>query len=178
MHLLHPEIHDLLGVTHPTGFLLHGPPGCGKTLFAEAEFGLPVLKVASTEVVSGVSGETEQKIRLLFEKAGEVAPCVLLLDEIDAIAPKRENAQREMERRIVSQIASCLDELSNPRRSVELADQPDLDSLVEKCSRKKLVLVIGIVCASIHYPISLVEGLIFRMSGSCTLSSCHSFRSR
>lgn len=65
--------------------------------------------MASTEVVSGVSGETEQKIRLLFEKAVEASPCVLLLDEIDAIAPKRENAQREMERRIVSQLVSCLD---------------------------------------------------------------------
>lgn len=62
-----------------------------------------------TELVSGVSGETEQKIRLLFNKAIEESPCVLLLDDIDAIASKRENAQREMERRIVSQLVACLD---------------------------------------------------------------------
>lgn len=65
--------------------------------------------MAVTELVSGVSGETEQKIRLLFDKAIEVSPCVLLLDDIDAIASKRDNAQREMERRIVSQLVACLD---------------------------------------------------------------------
>lgn len=65
--------------------------------------------MAVTELVSGVSGETEQKIRLLFSKAIEESPCVLLLDDIDAIASKRDNAQREMEKRVVSQLVACLD---------------------------------------------------------------------
>uniref|UniRef100_A0A158Q6V8 Nuclear valosin-containing protein-like n=1 Tax=Elaeophora elaphi TaxID=1147741 RepID=A0A158Q6V8_9BILA len=147
MHLLHPEINDLLGVTHPAGFLLHGPPGCGKTLFAQAvagEFELPILKVAVTELVSGVSGETEQKIRLLFNKAIEVSPCVLLLDDIDAIASRRDNAQREMERRIVSQLVACLDDLSNPRKDVELnADSTNVDISIKKVHKRNLVLVIG-----------------------------------
>uniref|UniRef100_A0A183UV63 Nuclear valosin-containing protein-like n=1 Tax=Toxocara canis TaxID=6265 RepID=A0A183UV63_TOXCA len=112
MHLKHPEIHERLGVQPPRGFLLHGPPGCGKTLFAQAVAGL-----ASTELVSGVSGESEDKIRQLFARAVEVAPCVLLLDQIDAIAPKREIAHREMERRIVSQLLTCLDDLYKPKGS-------------------------------------------------------------
>ncbi|MCP9257146.1 Nuclear valosin-containing protein-like [Dirofilaria immitis] len=104
MHLLHPEINDLLGVTHPTGFLLHGPPGCGKTLFAQA-----------------VAGAIEE------------SPCVLLLDDIDAIASKRDNAQREMEKRVVSQLIACLDDLSNPREEVELnANNANIDVSVEK----------------------------------------------
>uniref|UniRef100_A0A915Q1G8 AAA+ ATPase domain-containing protein n=1 Tax=Setaria digitata TaxID=48799 RepID=A0A915Q1G8_9BILA len=147
MHLLHPEIDDLLGVTHPTGFLLHGPPGCGKTLFAQAvagEFGLPILKMAVTELVSGVSGETEQKMRLLFNKAIEVSPCVLLLDDIDAIASKRDNAQREMERRVVSQLAACLDDLSNPGKDGELnQDSVNIDFSVREKRKRNLVLVIG-----------------------------------
>uniref|UniRef100_A0A9J2PWI2 AAA+ ATPase domain-containing protein n=1 Tax=Ascaris lumbricoides TaxID=6252 RepID=A0A9J2PWI2_ASCLU len=130
MHLKHPEIHERLGVQPPRGFLLHGPPGCGKTLFAQAvagELDLPLIKLASTELVSGVSGESEEKIRLLFAKAVEIAPCVVLLDEIDAIAPKRESAQREMERRIVSQLLTCLDDLYKPKNAItheeSLADE-------------------------------------------------------
>ncbi|VIO92391.1 MUC19, putative [Brugia malayi] len=147
IHLFHPEIDDLLGVTHPTGFLLHGPPGCGKTLFAQAvagQFNLPILKVAVTELVSGVSGESEQKIRLLFTKAIEASPCILLLDDIDAIASKRDNAQREMERRIVSQLIACLDDLSNPRKDVELnTNSIDIDISVRKMHKGNRVLVIG-----------------------------------
>ncbi|VDK67794.1 unnamed protein product [Litomosoides sigmodontis] len=147
MHLLHPEIGNVLGITHPIGFLLHGPPGCGKTLFAQAvagEFQLPLLKVVVTELISGVSGETEEKIRLLFGKAIEASPCVLLLDDIDAIGSKRDNAQREMERRIVSQLVACLDGLSNPRRDVEVsADGTNIDISIKKVHKENLVLVIG-----------------------------------
>ncbi|XP_038075303.1 nuclear valosin-containing protein-like isoform X2 [Patiria miniata] len=76
------------------------------------ELQLPFLKIAATEIVSGVSGESEGNIRDLFEEAMGLAPCILFLDEIDAITPKRETAQREMERRIVAQLLSCMDELS------------------------------------------------------------------
>ena len=71
--------------------------------------GLPFIKLAATEVVSGVSGESEETIRDLFRLAKEHAPCVLFIDDVDAICRKRENAQREMERRIVTQLLASLD---------------------------------------------------------------------
>lgn len=73
------------------------------------ELKIPLLKVAAPELVAGVSGESEQRIRDLFEQAVAIAPCILFLDEIDAVAPHRATAQKEMERRIVSQLLSCLD---------------------------------------------------------------------
>ncbi|KZC05562.1 Nuclear valosin-containing protein-like [Dufourea novaeangliae] len=114
-HMKHPEIFKQLGISPPRGFLLHGPPGCGKTLLAYAiagELGIPLLKVAAPELVAGVSGESEARIRDLFEQALAISPCVIFIDEIDAVAPHRATAQREMERRIVAQLLSCLDELS------------------------------------------------------------------
>ncbi|XP_054758534.2 nuclear valosin-containing protein-like [Lytechinus pictus] len=116
VHMRHPEVYQQLGVSPPRGVLLHGPPGCGKTLLANAiagELDLPYLKLAATEIVSGVSGESEENIRDLFEQAQALAPSVLFIDEIDAITPKRETAQREMERRIVAQLLACMDELNN-----------------------------------------------------------------
>ncbi|WAQ97098.1 NVL-like protein [Mya arenaria] len=104
VHMRHPEVYQQLGVTPPRGFLLHGPPGCGKTLLANAIAGL-----AATEIVSGVSGDSEEKIRDLFEKAQQTAPCVIFIDEIDAITPKRETASKDMERRIVAQLLACMD---------------------------------------------------------------------
>ncbi|XP_072171782.1 nuclear valosin-containing protein-like [Diadema setosum] len=116
VHMKHPEVYQQLGVAPPRGVLLHGPPGCGKTLLANAiagELDLPYLKIAATEIVSGVSGESEENIRDLFEQAQALAPSVLFIDEIDAITPKRETAQREMERRIVAQLLACMDDLNN-----------------------------------------------------------------
>eukprot|EP00887_Chlorella_sp_A99_P002097 scaffold21.g2097.t1 len=114
--LKHPEVYGWLGVEPPRGVLLHGPPGCGKTALANAianECGVPFLRVSAPEVVSGMSGESEAKIRQLFQEAAANAPCIVFIDEIDAIAPKREQAQREMERRIVAQMLTCLDDLSS-----------------------------------------------------------------
>lgn len=139
IHIKHPEVFKQLGISPPRGFLLHGPPGCGKTLLAHAiagvifhlfvskyfhflfnyhqisfslviqELAIPLVKVAAPELVAGVSGESESRIRELFEQAVAVAPCVLFIDEVDAVAPHRATAQREMERRIVAQLLSCLD---------------------------------------------------------------------
>ncbi|CAD6192566.1 unnamed protein product [Caenorhabditis auriculariae] len=123
MHLKRPKTYSLLGVEPPRGFIVHGPPGCGKTLFAQAvsgELDIPMLQLAATELVSGLSGESEEKIRSLFETAKENSPCILILDDIDAIAPRRETATREMERRIVSQLCSSLDELINPPKEKPL----------------------------------------------------------
>ena len=70
---------------------------------------VPFISIAAPVIVSGMSGESEKKIREVFEEAKELAPCILFIDEIDAITPKRETAQREMERRIVAQLLTCMD---------------------------------------------------------------------
>uniref|UniRef100_A0A915HJX3 AAA+ ATPase domain-containing protein n=1 Tax=Romanomermis culicivorax TaxID=13658 RepID=A0A915HJX3_ROMCU len=121
MHLRHPDLYNKMGFKPPRGFLLHGPPGCGKTMLAYAiagELDLPFIKVAATEMVSGVSGDSEQKIRELFAQAVAFAPCILFLDEIDSIASRRDNAQREMERRIVAQLLACLDDMEKSNHQV------------------------------------------------------------
>ncbi|KAJ8760071.1 hypothetical protein K2173_010927 [Erythroxylum novogranatense] len=118
--LYHPHVPQRLGVNPISGILLHGPPGCGKTKLAHAianEAGVPFYKLSATEIVSGVSGASEENIRDLFSKAYRSAPSIVFIDEIDAIASKRENLQREMERRIVTQLMTCMDEyhrLSQP----------------------------------------------------------------
>uniref|UniRef100_A0A8D0NS37 AAA+ ATPase domain-containing protein n=1 Tax=Sus scrofa TaxID=9823 RepID=A0A8D0NS37_PIG len=125
IHMRHPEVYHHLGVVPPRGVLLHGPPGCGKTLLAHAiagELDLPILKVAATEIVSGVSGESEQKLRELFEQAVSNAPCILFIDEIDAITPKREVASKDMERRIVAQLLTCMDILQTLCRKLRLPE--------------------------------------------------------
>ncbi|KAI6188346.1 Nuclear valosin-containing protein-like [Aphelenchoides besseyi] len=104
-HLKLPEIHEQLNFQPPSGFLIHGPAGCGKTRFVEAlagELELPLMRVSTTELIAGVSGETEEKIRQLFQQA------------LDVIASNRDNAQREMERRIVTQLIASFDELAQP----------------------------------------------------------------
>jgi ribosome biogenesis ATPase len=73
------------------------------------ELGVPFFNVSAPSIISGMSGESEQKIRELFEEAKCVAPCIVFIDEIDSITPKRESAQREMERRIVAQLLTCMD---------------------------------------------------------------------
>ena len=113
--LTHPEVYAHLGVDPPRGILLHGPPGCGKTLLAHAiagELDIPFFKVAAPEIISGMSGESEEKLRALFRAAKRSAPSIIFIDEIDSITPKRESTNRGMERRIVAQLISCMDALS------------------------------------------------------------------
>ena len=152
-HMKHPEIFKQLGISPPRGFLLHGPPGCGKTLLAYAiagELGIPLLKVAAPELVAGVSGESEARIRELFQQALALSPCVIFLDEIDAVAPHRATAQREMERRIVAQLLSCLDELSLKENGIGVlvlgaTNRPDsLDPALRRAGRFDHEVCLGI----------------------------------
>ncbi|XP_077635986.1 nuclear valosin-containing protein-like isoform X1 [Crocuta crocuta] len=153
IHMRHPEVYHHLGATPPRGVLLHGPPGCGKTLLAHAiagELDLPILKVAATEIVSGVSGESEQKLRDLFEQAVSNAPCVFFIDEIDAITPKREVASKDMERRIVAQLLTCMDDLNTMAATAQVlvigaTNRPDsLDPALRRAGRFDREICLGI----------------------------------
>ncbi len=113
--LFRPDIYMNSKIQPPRGILLHGPPGCGKTMIANAlaaELGVPFISLSAPSLVSGMSGESEKALRDHFEEAKKMAPCLVFLDEIDSITPKRENAQREMEKRIVAQLLTCMDQLA------------------------------------------------------------------
>ncbi|KAL6504070.1 hypothetical protein OROGR_025993 [Orobanche gracilis] len=141
--LYHPQLPCHLGVKPMSGILLHGPPGCGKTKLAHAianETGVPFYKISATELVSGVSGASEENIRDLFSKAYRTAPSIVFIDEIDAIASKRENLQREMERRIVTQLMSCMDV---SQILVKHSDDNEDSKLSDGNGRPGYVLVIG-----------------------------------
>ncbi|MEM3074785.1 MAG: CDC48 family AAA ATPase [Candidatus Pacearchaeota archaeon] len=112
--LKHPEIFERLGVEPPKGVLLHGPPGTGKTLLAKAvanETDANFILLNGPEVMSKFYGESEKKIRDIFNEAEKTAPTIIFIDEIDAIAPKREDVQGEVERRVVSQLLTMMDGL-------------------------------------------------------------------
>ncbi|KAJ1662408.1 Ribosome biogenesis ATPase rix7 [Coemansia sp. RSA 1646] len=145
MPLKHPEIYLHTGVQPPRGVLLHGPPGCGKTLLANAiagEVGVPFIQISAPSIISGMSGESEKKLREVFEEARDLAPCIVFIDEIDSITPKRENAQREMERRIVAQMLTCIDDISwdktnnKPVMLIGATNRPDsLDPALRRAGR-------------------------------------------
>jgi len=110
--LKHPEIFEKLGIDPPKGVLLHGPPGTGKTLLAKAvanESEANFILLNGPEVMSKYYGESEKKIRDIFEEAEKTAPTILFIDELDAVAPKREETMGEVERRVVSQILTMMD---------------------------------------------------------------------
>ncbi len=112
----HPEIFQKLGIAPPKGVLLHGPPGTGKTLLAKAvanESEAHFILLNGPEIMSKFYGESEKKIRDIFEEAEKNAPSIIFIDEIDAIAPKREDVGGEVERRVVSQILTMMDGLKS-----------------------------------------------------------------
>jgi len=112
--LRHPEIFERLGVEAPKGVLLHGPPGTGKTLLAKAlasETNANFHTLSGPEIMSKFYGESEERLREIFKAAEENAPSIILIDEIDSIAPKREEVTGEVERRVVAQLLAVMDGL-------------------------------------------------------------------
>ena len=130
--LKHPEVFDRLGIEPPKGVLLHGPPGTGKTLLAKAvanESEANFILLNGPEVMSKFYGESEKKIRDIFEEAEKNAPSIIFIDELDAIAPKREDVQGEVERRVVSQLLTMMDGLNSRGRVVVIGATNRLNSL-------------------------------------------------
>lgn len=122
--LKHPELFERLGVEPPKGILMHGPPGTGKTLLAKAvasEAGAHFLTINGPEIVSKWYGQSEQNLRKIFKEAEENAPAIIFIDEIDAIAPKREEVTGEVERRMVSQLLTLMDGLEARGKVIVIA---------------------------------------------------------
>ena len=122
--LRHPEIFEKLGIEAPKGVLLYGPPGTGKTLLAKAvanESNAHFISISGPEIMSKFYGESEARLREIFKEAREKSPSIIFIDEIDSIAPKREEVTGEVERRVVSQMLSLMDGLEARGKVIVIA---------------------------------------------------------
>jgi transitional endoplasmic reticulum ATPase len=122
--LRYPEVFEQLGIGAPKGVLLHGPPGCGKTLIARAiahETEANFFSVSGPEIIHKFYGESEAHLRKIFEEATRKGPSIIFLDEIDAIAPRRENVVGEVEKRVVAQLLALMDGLAKRQHLIVIA---------------------------------------------------------
>jgi transitional endoplasmic reticulum ATPase len=146
----HPELFERLGVEAPKGVLLYGPPGTGKTLLAKAlasETNAHFETLSGPEIMSKYYGESEEKLRQLFKTAEEQAPSIVLIDEIDSIAPKREEVTGEVERRVVAQLLALMDGMETRGKVVVIGatNRPDsLDPALRRPGRFDREIEIGV----------------------------------
>ena len=148
--LRHPEIFERLGIQPPKGVLLYGPPGTGKTLIAKAvanEVDAHFISLSGPEIMSKYYGESEKGLREKFEEAEQNAPAIIFIDEIDSIAPKREETKGEVERRVVAQLLSLMDGLKGRGQVIVIAatNLPDsIDPALRRGGRFDREIEIGI----------------------------------
>jgi len=148
--LRHPEIFQRLGIDPPKGVLLHGPPGCGKTLLARAvanESEANFYAINGPEIMSKFYGESEARMRKMFDDAEKNAPSILFIDEIDAIAPKRSEVTGEVERRVVAQLLASMDGLKGRGHIIVIGatNRPDaIDEALRRPGRFDREIEIGI----------------------------------
>ncbi|MCJ7730986.1 AAA family ATPase, partial [Candidatus Bathyarchaeota archaeon] len=148
--LRHPEIFQRLGIDPPKGVLLHGPPGCGKTLLARAvanESEANFYAINGPEIMSKFYGESEARMRKMFEDAEKNSPSILFIDEIDAIAPKRSEVTGEVERRVVAQLLASMDGLKGRGHIIVIGatNRPDaIDEALRRPGRFDREIELGI----------------------------------
>src|ERR671923_496439 len=148
--LRHPEIFDRIGIEAPKGVLLHGPPGTGKTLLAKAvanETNANFYSISGPEIMSKFYGESEERLREVFKEAEENAPSIIFIDEIDSIAPKREEVTGDVEKRVVSQLLTLMDGIKSRGKLVVIGatNRPNaIDPALRRPGRFDREIEIGI----------------------------------
>ncbi len=148
--LRYPELFERLGIEPPKGVLLYGPPGCGKTLLAKAvanESAAHFISISGPEIMSKFYGQSEENLREIFKEAQENAPSIIFIDEIDAIAPKRDEVTGEVERRVVAQLLALMDGLESRGRVIVIGatNRPNaLDPALRRPGRFDREIEIGI----------------------------------
>ena len=148
--LTHPEIFERLGMTPPKGVLLHGLPGCGKTLLARAvahESDAAFIYVSGPEIIQKFYGESEAQLRKIFDDARKRAPCIIFFDEINSLAPKRERVEGEVEKRVVAQLLALMDGLKSRGDVIVMAatNRPNaIDPALRRPGRFDREIAIGI----------------------------------
>ena len=146
----HPELFEKIGVEAPKGVLLYGPPGTGKTLLAKAvagETNAHFTTISGPEIISKYYGESEERLREIFKQAEENVPSIIFIDEIDSIAPKRDEVSGEVEKRVVSQLLSLMDGMKSRGKVVVIAatNRPDsIDPALRRPGRFDREIEIGI----------------------------------